>query len=40
MEYDLEADLIHIHLDGKGVDPRMCEPSNPDSQIAQKEKDS
>jgi hypothetical protein len=31
---DLEGDLIHIHLDGKGVDARLCIPSNPDSKIA------
>lgn len=34
IEYDSEGDLIHSHLNNKGVDPRMCEPSNPDSHIA------
>jgi len=33
--FDMEGDLIHQHLDNKGVDPRMCEPSNPDSTIAE-----
>lgn len=33
---DLEGDLIHDHLDTKGVDPRMCQPINPDSKIATK----
>jgi len=34
VEFDSEGDLIHKHLDMKGVDPRLCEPSNPDSEIA------
>ena len=32
--YDTEGDLIHSHLQDSGIDPRMCEPSNPDSKIA------
>ena len=32
---DLEQDLVHKHLDDKGVDPRLCDPSNPDSTIAE-----
>jgi hypothetical protein len=32
---DMEGDLVHLHLDNKGVDPRMCEPNNPDSKIAE-----
>ncbi len=31
---DSEGDLVHTHLINKGVDPRLCEPSNPDSKIA------
>ena len=34
IEHDMEGDLIHTHLEEKGVDPRMCEPSNPHSKIA------
>ena len=32
---DMENDLIHEHLEHKGVDSRMCKPSNPDSTIAE-----
>lgn len=35
IECDMEGDLIHIHLNNKGVDPRICSPSNPDSKIAE-----
>jgi len=35
IEYDMENDLIHSHLDGKGTDSRLCNPSNPDSKIAE-----
>lgn len=34
IEFDMENDLVHKHLVNKGVDPRMCDPSNPDSKIA------
>lgn len=37
IKYDLENDLIHPHLEDKGFDARMCDPSNPDSTIATKE---
>ena len=33
----MEQDLTHNHLEEQGVDPRMCEPWNPDSKIAEKE---
>lgn len=32
---DTEGDLIHRHLEWCGVDPRMCEPSNPKSTVAE-----
>ena len=32
--FDLEQDLVHLHLKDKGVDERMCEPNNPESEIA------
>ena len=32
--FDLEQDLVHLHLKDKGVDDRMCEPSNPESELA------
>ena len=32
---DSENDLIHIHLIDKGTEPRLCEPSNPDSKVAE-----
>ena len=35
IEWDLEADMIHTHLNDKGVDPRMCEPTNPNSKVAE-----
>lgn len=35
IEIDQDKDLIHSHLDMTSVDPRMCEPSNPDSKIAE-----
>ena len=35
VELDMEQDLIHNHLDNKGVDARMCKPNNPDSKIAE-----
>jgi hypothetical protein len=34
---DMEGDLIHSIYWWRGVDPRMCEPTNPDSKIALKE---
>ena len=34
IEYDSEGDLIHTAFEYIGVDPRLCEPSNPDSKIA------
>ena len=35
IDYDMEQDLVHLHLENKGCDPRMCEPWNPDSKVAE-----
>jgi len=37
--YDLEGNIIHIYLDNKGVDDRLCYPTNPDSKIAEYHQD-
>ena len=31
---DAEDDWVHFHLRDLGVDDRMCQPDNPDSEIA------
>ena len=39
VSYDQEFDLIHPYLDNKGRDPRLCNPYNPDSKIAERAED-
>lgn len=34
IEFDMEGDLIHSHLNNKGVDPRKCDPTCHDSKYA------
>jgi hypothetical protein len=34
IDYDMEGDIVHLHLEDIGVDSRLCDPSNPDSDIA------
>jgi hypothetical protein len=38
IDLDFEGDWVHKHLEGNGTDSRLCEPTNPDSKLAEEKK--